>query len=116
MLFADPALAVESLAGESVSGWDNVAVVHELNERLYSLSLRSLSLGHSLGNGEGSLLDTHDQSVTVRSGLSALIENLHDDSLLSSLTSLREHNNSTSFDATEEILREKNRNYHTIYP
>ena len=100
LLLRYPGLAVESLAGQSVSGGDDVTVVHILNERLHSLSLSGLSLRHSLGDGERGLLDSHDQSVTIRSSLCSVGENLHDNSLLTSLTSLGEDNNSSGLDAT----------------
>lgn len=101
LLLADPGLAIERLAGKSVSGRDDVVEVHILDERLHSLSLGCLSLRHSLSDGQRGLLDTHNQGVTERSGLSALIENLHDDGLLSSLTSLSEHDDSSRLDAKE---------------
>ena len=77
-----------------------MAVVHILNEGLHSLSLSGLSLRHSLGDRERSLLDSHNQSVTVRSSLSAFVEHLDDDGLLTSLTSLSEDDNSSGFNAT----------------
>jgi hypothetical protein len=101
LLLSDPSLAVESFTGESVPGRDNVAIVHILDERLHSLSLSGLSLRHSLGDGKGSLLDTHDKSVTVRSSLCSVIEDLYDHGLLTSLTSLGEDNDSSGFDAKE---------------
>jgi len=104
LLLANPGLAVDGLAWESVSGWDDVVVVHVLSEWLNSLSLLGLLLRHSLGDIEWSLLDTHDQSVTEWSGLRALIENLNDDGLLTSLTSLGEHNNSSGFNATNGMI------------
>ncbi len=101
LCLANPALAIEGLAWKSVSSWDDVVVVHVLDERLDSLSLLGLLLRHSLSDRERSLLNTDNQSVTVRSGLSALIEYLYDDSLLTSLAPLSEHNNSSCFNATD---------------
>lgn len=95
----NPVLAVESLSGESVSSGDDVVIVDILNERLHSLSLGSLLLGHSLGNVQRSLLDSHNKGVTVRSGLGTLIEDLNDDGLLSGLASLSEHTDSSCLNA-----------------
>jgi hypothetical protein len=105
LCLANPTLAVEILAWKSVSGWDDVVVVHVLDERLDSLSLLSLLLRHSLSDWERSLLNTDNQSVTVRSRLGTLIEDLNDDGLLTSLASLSEHNDSSCFNATGEIKK-----------
>ncbi len=104
-MLVDPVLAVESFAGKRVSGGDDVTVVHVLNEGLNSLSLSSLSLRHSLGNGKGGLLNSHDEGVTVWSSLCAVIEHLNDNSLLTSLSSLSENNDSSSLDATQEAIK-----------
>lgn len=104
LLLRNPVLAIESIGGKTVSGGDDVAEVHILNERLNSLSLESLSLGHSLGNRKGGLLDSDNKDVTVRSGLGTIIEDLHDDGLLTSLTSLSEDDNSSGFNATKDTI------------
>ena len=80
-----------------------MTVVHVLNEWLHSLSLGCLSLGHSLGHGKGGLLDTHDEGMTVRSSLCAIIENFNDDGLLSSLSTLGEDDDSSSLDAINGV-------------
>lgn len=53
LLLRNPVLAIESFGRKTVSGGDDVVEVHILNERLNSLSLEGLSLGHSLGDREG---------------------------------------------------------------
>lgn len=76
-----------------------MVVVDIFDERLDTGTLQDLLFAHGLGDGKRGLVDTSDQTVTELTVLGTLIKSLDDDSLATGVTTLKDDNNFSSFDA-----------------
>lgn len=95
----DQVTEIHIVDGNSVTSRHDVVVVDIFDERLDTGTLQDLLFAHGLGDGKRGLVDTSDQTVTELTVLGTLIKSLDDDSLATGVTTLKDDNNFSSFDA-----------------
>ena len=79
--------ALGELTSDEESSWEDVVIVHDLDEWLKGRSSGNLLLAHFLGHLEWGSLDTGNEGVWELFALLAIVEWLDDDGLLSSSSS-----------------------------
>lgn len=79
--------ALGELSGNEESGWEDMVVVHELDEWLEGRLSGNLLLGHLLGDLQWGSLNTSDESVWECFTLLSIVKSLNNDGLLTSSSS-----------------------------
>ena len=93
-LLSDDSLEVKLVFDDEASG-EEVRVVDVLDEGLDARSALNFLLGHLFRDGAGGSLNTGNESVTEFASLFAIIDLLHDNSLLASSPASEENDNAS---------------------
>lgn len=99
-LLSDNTLEVELVLDNEASG-EEMRVVHVLDERFDARSALNLLLGHLVGDVLGGSLDAGNESVAKLAALLAIVDLLHDNSLLASSPASEENDNASFLHTTE---------------